>query len=92
MSAGSGTGAGTTPGRRPVPRIIAVGVAAAVLYVLIAAGVGTLLDPLAGGDETLDFVIGTWLPVGVLIALGVLFLRRAGRSYQEGRSRPVGDR
>ncbi|QHF24404.1 CPBP family intramembrane metalloprotease [Rathayibacter sp. VKM Ac-2804] len=64
--------------RRPVPRVIAVGVAAAVLYVLIAAGVGTLLDPLAGGDETLDFVIGTWLPVGVLIALGVLFLRRAG--------------
>ena len=75
---GAGTGTGTTPGRRPVPRIIAVGVAAAVLYVLIAAVVGTLLDPLAGGDRTLDFVLGTWLPVGVLIVLGVLFLRRAG--------------
>jgi membrane protease YdiL (CAAX protease family) len=62
----------------PVPRTIPVGIAAAVLYVLIAAGVGTLLDPLAGGDETLDFVIGTWLPVGVLIVIGLLFARRAG--------------
>ncbi|MCJ1705491.1 CPBP family intramembrane glutamic endopeptidase [Rathayibacter sp. VKM Ac-2926] len=64
--------------QRPVPRTIPVGLAAAVLYVLIAAGVGTLLDPLAGGDDTLDFVIGTWLPVGVLIVIGLLFARRAG--------------
>ncbi|TCL83676.1 MULTISPECIES: type II CAAX endopeptidase family protein [unclassified Rathayibacter] len=64
--------------QRPVPRTIPVGIAAAVLYVLIAAGVGTLLDPLAGGDDTLDFVIGTWLPVGVLIVIGLLFARRAG--------------
>ncbi|ROQ58928.1 membrane protease YdiL (CAAX protease family) [Rathayibacter sp. PhB152] len=64
--------------QRPVPRTIPVGIAAAVLYVLIAAGVGTLLDPLAGADDTLDFVIGTWLPVGVLIVIGLLFARRAG--------------
>ncbi|MCJ1700426.1 CPBP family intramembrane metalloprotease [Rathayibacter festucae] len=67
-----------TTEHRPVPRTIPVGIAAAVLYVLIAAGVGTLLDPLAGGDDTLDFVIGTWLPVGVLIVIGLLFARRAG--------------
>ncbi|QHC58617.1 type II CAAX endopeptidase family protein [Rathayibacter sp. VKM Ac-2760] len=63
---------------RPIPRSIWVGVVAAVFYVVIAAVVGTLLDPLAGGDETLDFVIGTWLPVGVLIVVGLLFARRAG--------------
>lgn len=55
-----------------------MGIAAAVLYVLIAAVAGNLLDPLAGGDEALDFVITTWVPVAVLIVIGVLFARRAG--------------
>lgn len=63
---------------RPVPRSIWVGIAAAVLYVLIAAVVANLLDPLAGDDDALSFIINTWLPVGVLIIIGLLFARRAG--------------
>lgn len=62
----------------PIPRTIWVGVAAASFYVLIAAVVGNLLDPLAGGDDALDFVIATWIPVAVLIIVGLLFARRAG--------------
>lgn len=66
------------PASRTIPRSLWVGLAAAVFYVLIAAVVGNLLDPLAGGDETLDFVIATWVPVAVLITIGLLFTRRAG--------------
>lgn len=71
-------GTSITAGRRPIPRTVGVGLAAAVLYVFVAAVVGNLLDPLAGGDETRDLVIATWIPVAALIAAGLLFVRRAG--------------
>lgn len=66
------------PERPRIPRSIGVGIAAATFYVLVAAVVANLLDPIAGGDDTLDFVIATWFPVALLIVIGLLFTRRAG--------------
>ncbi|WP_313815778.1 CPBP family intramembrane glutamic endopeptidase [Citricoccus sp.] len=68
----------TQPDSWSIPRTLWVGLAAAALYVLLAAVVGNLLDPLAGGDETLDFVITEYIPVAILIAVGLLFARKAG--------------
>lgn len=61
-----------------IPRSIWVGAVAAVVYVTIAAGVGDLLGGLAGDDQSLAMVLGTWIPVAALILAGLVLIRRAG--------------
>lgn len=73
----------TTPGEARatmrVPQRFWVGLAAAVLYVLVAAGLATLITEwFPPRNEVEDFALGH-LPVLIpLIIVGVLFVRRAG--------------
>lgn len=69
-----------------IPRVIWVGLAAAAFYVLLAAVGGNLLSALANGDETLDFALGHLIVLPILIAAGLLFIRRAGWTRQVWRS------
>lgn len=61
-----------------MPRAIWVGLLAAIVYVAVAAGIGEMLGNLARDDATLGFVLGTYIPVAVLIVAGLLLVRYAG--------------
>jgi uncharacterized protein len=63
---------------RTIPRTVWVGLAAAAFYVLLAAVGGNLLSAFAHGDSTLDFVLGHYVAVPILIIVGLFFTRRAG--------------
>lgn len=67
-----------TRSTRPIPRTIWVGLAAAAFYVFLAAVGGNLLSVFANGDDTLDFVLGHYIVLPILIAVGILLTRRAG--------------
>lgn len=61
-----------------IPRTIWVGLVAAALYIFLAAVGGNLLSVFSNGDETVDFVLGHYIVLPILIALGILLTRRAG--------------
>lgn len=62
----------------PIPRAIWVGFVAAAFYIVLAAVGGNLFGAFAGDDETLEFVLSHYVPVPVLIAVGLVLLWRAG--------------
>lgn len=70
----------TTAERREVPRRFWVALVAIVVYVLMAAGVGNLFSALVDGEHhpVADWLVGTLVPVPILIIAGVWFARRSG--------------
>jgi len=60
-----------------VPRAIWVGLTAVTVYVAVVLGLGDLLDNLSD-DTILSLILGQWVPVALLIALGVIFTWKAG--------------
>lgn len=60
-----------------VPRVWWVGVAALVVYILLAAVLGNVVGDLAGGDESAEFALSHFVPLPIGILLGLLFLKWA---------------
>src|SRR5688500_17182248 len=68
----------TTPSER-VPRTVWVALVAAAVYVLLAAGLGNLLDALVDpGSPTAEFAITHLVPLPIAIAAGLAFARWSG--------------
>lgn len=65
-----------------VPRVrprVWIGIAAVVVYVLFAAGLGNLLGDLAADDDVVrEFALSHLIPLPIVIALTLLFVRWAG--------------
>ncbi|ROP74061.1 CPBP family intramembrane glutamic endopeptidase [Curtobacterium sp. PhB115] len=72
-----------------IPRTIWVGLAAAVVYLLLAAVLGNVLGDLAGDNDTTEFVLSHYIPLPVGILLGVVFLRYAGWGRSVWREAPT---
>lgn len=84
--AGDGAHVSTT-GR---PRSVWLALAAVVVYIALAAGLGNLLSGLVRDDEsTAQFALGHFIPLAIAIALLLLFLRWAGWGSDVWRERPT---
>lgn len=80
-------GSAETSGR---PRSIWLALAAVVVYVLLAAGLGSLLSGLVGDDQELaQFSLGHFIPLAIAIIGLLLFLRWAGWGEDVWRERPT---
>ncbi|WP_312167599.1 type II CAAX endopeptidase family protein [Microbacterium sp.] len=80
-------GSAGTSGR---PRSIWLALAAVVVYVLLAAGLGSLLSGLVGDDQELaQFSLGHFIPLAIAIIGLLLFLRWAGWGGEVWRERPT---
>jgi membrane protease YdiL (CAAX protease family) len=72
------------------PRSIWLALAAVVVYVLLAAGLGSLLSGLVGDDQELaQFSLGHFIPLAIAIIGLLLFLRWAGWGEDVWRERPT---
>lgn len=80
-------GSAVTSGR---PRSIWLALAAVVVYVLLAAGLGSLLSGLVGDDQELaQFSLGHFIPLAIAIIGLLVFLRWAGWGEDVWRERPT---
>ncbi|ANJ28036.1 CPBP family intramembrane glutamic endopeptidase [Agromyces aureus] len=80
--------AAPAPGR--VARTFWVGLAAAAVYVLIAAGLGNLMDVLVPTESPeLEFALSHLVPLPIALALGLWFARWSGWWSDIWRQRPV---
>lgn len=72
------------------PRSIWMALAAVVIYVLLAAGLGNLLSGLVGDDQVeAQFALGHYIPLAIAIVLLLVFLRWAGWGREVWRERPT---
>lgn len=72
------------------PRSIWLALAAVVVYVLLAAGLGNVLSGLASDDQVLaQFALGHFIPLAIAIVGLLVFLRWAGWGEDVWRERPT---
>ncbi|KQP53932.1 CPBP family intramembrane glutamic endopeptidase [Agreia sp. Leaf283] len=72
------------------PRSIWMALAAVVIYVLLAAGLGNLLSGLVGDDQPqAQFALVHFIPLAIAISLLLLFLRWASWGTDVWRERPT---
>ncbi|WP_127792583.1 CPBP family intramembrane glutamic endopeptidase [Agromyces sp. LHK192] len=65
-----------------VPRVFWVGLVAIVVYVLVAAGLGNLMDLIVPTDSVeLEFALSHLVPLPIAIAAGLWFARWSGWSH-----------
>ncbi|MDT0143218.1 type II CAAX endopeptidase family protein [Microbacterium sp. PRC9] len=69
-----------TPTRDRIPRVLWVGLVAAIAYVLIAAGGGLLVDAALGADPdpVIELAASHLIPLPIAIGAGLLFAWRSG--------------
>lgn len=80
----------TTVASRPRRFRVVAALAAVLVYVLLAAGLGNLLSGLVGDDqEAAQFALGHLIPLPIGIVLLVLYVRWAGNSSAVWRERPT---
>ncbi|WP_248703975.1 CPBP family intramembrane glutamic endopeptidase [Curtobacterium sp. MWU13-2055] len=77
--------------RREVPRLFWIALVACAVYVVMAAGLGNLLSAAVDGENhpIADWLAGTWIPVGIMIIVGLYFARRSGWWKDIWHERPV---
>lgn len=84
------TSEGVEASGRRLPWSIWLALAAVVVYVLLAAGLGSLLSGLVSDDQELaQFSLGHFIPLAIAIIGLLLFLRWAGWGEDVWRERPT---
>jgi len=64
---------------RDIPRVIWVGLIAVAVYTLVAGWFGEYVGEFAApGDSDAEFALGHFIPLTILIVVGLAFVRRAG--------------
>ncbi len=61
-----------------IPKTGWFGFALAVFYVIVAVALGDALGDPVADDDNLSFILGQWVPVGILIIIGLLVVWKAG--------------